>query len=176
MALAVQNVTRARGKVFLISGAGSSELTGKECSPTTVHWTYDTYASSAATAKAVLARGGDTWFFITADYSFGHALQRDATANVEAAGGKVLGSVLHPFGTTDFGSYLVQAAASPADVVALANAGSDFANSAKQAVEFGLTKKKQLVALQVTLTDVPAIGLATLHGILFTDSLVLESQ
>ena len=169
--LAVQSVTRERGKIFLISGAGSSDLTGKECSPTSVHWTYDTYASSNATAKAILKLGGSSWFFVTADYAFGQALQRDATNTINAGGGTVTGSVRHPFGTTDYSAYLVQAATSPAKVVAFANAGSDFTNTAKQSVEFGLQQAgKQLVALQVTITDVPALGLAAVQGMLFTDS------
>lgn len=171
VALAVQSVTRERGKIFLISGAGSSDLTGKECSPTSVQWTYDTYASSNATAKAIMKLGGTSWFFITADYSFGQALQRDATATIMQGGGTVVGSVKHPFGATDYSAYLVQAGTSPAKVVAFANAGSDFANAAKQSVEFGLQQSgKQLVALQVTLTDVPALGLAAVQGMLFTDS------
>lgn len=169
--LAVQSVTRERGKIFLISGAGSSDLTGKECSPTSVHWTYDTYASSNATAKAILKLGGSSWFFVTADYAFGQALQRDATNTINTGGGTVTGSVRHPFGTTDYSAYLVQAATSPAKVVAFANAGSDFANTAKQSVEFGLQQAgKQLVALQVTITDIPALGLAAVQGMLFTGS------
>ena len=171
VALAIQAVTKERGKIFLISGAGSSDLTGKSCSPTSVQWTYDTYASSNATAKAVTARGEDSWFFLTADYAFGHALERDAERAVKAAGGKVLGSVRHPFGNPDFSSFLLQAQASPAKVLALANAGSDFANAAKQANEFGLPQSgKTLVALQVTLTDVAALGLEPVQGALFTDS------
>lgn len=171
VALAVQGVTRERGKIFLISGAGSSDLTGKDCSPTSVQWTYDTYASANATAKAIMKLGGRSWFFLTADYAFGQALQRDATATITAEGGTVAGSVRHPFGTTDFSSYLIQAGSSPANVVAFANAGSDFANAAKQAVEFGLPQSgKTLAAMQVTVTDVPALGLATVAGIVFTDS------
>lgn len=171
VALAIQSVTRDKGKIFLISGAGASDLTGKECSPTSVHWTYDTYASANATSKAVVARGGDSWFFITADYAFGQALERDASQTVTRAGGKVLGSVRHPFNTADFSSFLVQAQASPAKIIALANAGSDFANATKQASEFGLQSAgKQLIALQVTLTDVPALGLAVAQGMMFTDS------
>ena len=169
--LAVQGVTRERGRIFLISGAGTSDLTGRECSPTSVHWTYDTYASATATAKALVAKGAKTWFFLTADYAFGQALQRDATAAVVAAGGSAVGSVRHPFGTSDFSSFIVQAASSPAQVVAFTNAGSDFANAAKQSVEFGLRQSgKTLAAMQVTVTDVPALGLATVQGIEFTDS------
>jgi len=155
VALAIQNVTRERKKLFLISGSGSSDLTGKQCSPTSVQWTYDTYASSNATAKAVVARGGTPWFFLTADYAFGQALERDASKAVTTAGGKVLGAVRHPFDTADFSSFLLQAQASGAKILGLANAGSDFRNA---------------VALQVTLTDVPALGLAHAHDLLFTDS------
>jgi branched-chain amino acid transport system substrate-binding protein len=170
VALAIQNVTREKKKIFLISGSGSSDLTGKQCSPTSVHWTYDTYASSNATARAVVARGGTPWFFLTADYAFGQALERDATKAVNAAGGKVLGAVRHPFDTADFSSFLLQAQSSGAKVLALANAGSDFRNAVAQADEFNIRGSMQVVALQVTLTDVPALGLAHAHDLLFTDS------
>ncbi|WP_407156406.1 ABC transporter substrate-binding protein [Bradyrhizobium sp. STM 3557] len=170
VALAIQNVTREKKKIFLISGSGSSDLTGKQCSPTSVHWTYDTYASSNATAKAVVARGGTPWFFLTADYAFGQALERDASKAVNAAGGKVLGAVRHPFDTADFSSFLLQAQSSTAKVLALANAGSDFRNAVAQADEFNIRGSMQVVALQVTLTDVPALGLAHAHDLLFTDS------
>ncbi|TGE02287.1 ABC transporter substrate-binding protein [Methylobacterium nonmethylotrophicum] len=171
VALAIQAVTRERGKIFLISGAGSSDITGKSCSPTSVQWTYDTYASSNATAKALAARGGKTWFFLTADYAFGHALERDAARAVEAAGGQVVGKVRHPFNNPDFSSFLLQAQASPAKVIALANAGSDFANAIKQAHEFGLSQSdKIMAALQVTLTDSASLGLEVVQGALFTDS------
>ncbi len=170
VALAIQNVTREKKKIFLISGSGSSDLTGKQCSPTSVQWTYDTYASSNATAKAVVARGGTPWFFLTADYAFGQALERDATKAVNAAGGKVLGAVRHPFDTADFSSFLLQAQSSGAKVLALANAGSDFRNAVAQADEFNIRSSMQVVALQVTLTDVPALGLAHAHDLLFTDS------
>ena len=170
VALAIQNLTRERKKLFLISGSGSSDLTGKQCSPTSVQWTYDTYASSNATAKAVVARGGTPWFFLTADYAFGQALERDATKAVLAAGGKVLGAVRHPFNTADFSSFLLQAQSSGAKILALANAGSDFRNAVGQADEFNIRQSMQIVALQVTLTDVPALGLAHAHDLLFTDS------
>jgi branched-chain amino acid transport system substrate-binding protein len=168
--LAIQNLTRERKKLFLISGSGSSDLTGKQCSPTSVQWTYDTYASSNATAKAVVARGGTPWFFLAADYAFGQALERDATKAVLAAGGKVLGAVRHPFNTADFSSFLLQAQSSGAKIMALANAGSDFRNAVAQADEFNIRQSMQIVALQVTLTDVPALGLAHAHDLLFTDS------
>ena len=171
VALAVQAVTRERGKIFLISGAGSSDLTGKSCSPTGVHWTYDTYASSNATAKTLVARGEKSWYFLTADYAFGHALERDAARAIETAGGQVLGKVRHPFNNPDFSSFLLQAQGSPARVIALANAGGDFANAVKQAHEFGLTQSDRTVAaLQVTLTDVASLGLDVVQGALFTDS------
>jgi branched-chain amino acid transport system substrate-binding protein len=170
VALAVQNVTREKKKLFLISGAGSSDLTGKQCSPTSIQWTYDTYASSNATAKAVVARGDKDWFFLTADYAFGQALERDASKAVIAAGGKVVGAVRHPFDTADFSSFLLQAQSSGAKVLGLANAGADFRNAVGQADEFNIRQSMQLVALQVTLTDVPALGLAHAHDLLFTDS------
>jgi branched-chain amino acid transport system substrate-binding protein len=171
VALAIMNVTRERNKLFLISGAGSSDITGKNCTPSSIHWTYDTYASSNATAKAIVKRGGISWFFITADYAFGHALERDASNAVVAAGGKVLGSVRHPFGTSDMSSFLLQAQAAQPDILGLANAGSDFRNAVAQADEFGLRAGgAKIVALQVTLTDVPALGLDHAHDLLFTDS------
>jgi branched-chain amino acid transport system substrate-binding protein len=170
VALAIQNLTRERKKLFLISGSGSSDITGKQCSPTSVQWTYDTYASSNATAKAVVARGGTPWFFLTADYAFGQALESDASRAVVAAGGKVLGAVRHPFDTADFSSFLLQAQSSGAKILGLANAGSDFRNAVAQADEFNIRQSMQLVALQVTLTDVPALGLAHAHDLLFTDS------
>jgi len=171
VALAVMNVTRDRNKPFLISGAGSSDITGKNCTPTSVHWTYDTYASSNATAKAIVKRGGKSWFFLTADYAFGHALERDATKLILAAGGKVLGAVRHPFNTADMSSFLLQAQAAKPDILALANAGADFRNAVAQADEFGIRGAGiQIVALQVTLSDVPALGLEHAHDLLFTDS------
>jgi len=171
VALAIQNLTRERKKLFLISGSGSSDLTGKECSPTSVQWTYDTYASSNATAKAVVKRGGNSWYFLTADYAFGNALQRDAARAVTAAGGQVLGSVKHPFGTADFSSFLLQAQSAKPKILALANAGADFSNAVAQADEFGIRNDgTQVVALQVTLTDVPALGLTHAHDLLFTES------
>ncbi len=171
VALAIMNVTRERNKLFLISGAGSSDITGKNCTPSSIHWTYDTYASSNATAKAIVKRGGISWFFLTADYAFGHALERDASNAVVAAGGKVLGSVRHPFGTSDMSSFLLQAQAAKPDILGLANAGSDFRNAVAQADEFGIRAGgAKIVALQVTLTDVPALGLDHAHDLLFTDS------
>jgi branched-chain amino acid transport system substrate-binding protein len=171
VALAIMNVTRERNTPFLISGAGSSDITGKNCTPTSIHWTYDTYASSNATAKAIVKRGGNSWFFITADYAFGHALERDASKAVVAAGGKVIGAVRHPFATSDMSSFLLQAQAAKPDILGLANAGSDFRTAVAQADEFGIRAGgAKIVALQVTLTDVPALGLEHAHDLLFTDS------
>ncbi|MGP0058977.1 MAG: ABC transporter substrate-binding protein [Beijerinckiaceae bacterium] len=171
VALAIQNITRARKKAFLISGSGSSVLTGAECSPTSVQWTYDTYASANTTVKAMVERGYKTWFFLTADYAFGKALEKDATRAVIAAGGKVLGGVSHPFNTQDFSSYLLTAQDSGAQVLALANAGADLRKTIAQVDEFQLRKSgMEVTALQVTLTDVPAMGLKVAQGLIFTDS------
>jgi branched-chain amino acid transport system substrate-binding protein len=140
IALAVNQIVKDKNKVFLVSGAAASDLTGKACSPNTVHWSYDTWALANGTGKAIVLTGGKTWFFITADYAFGAALERDTAAVVEANGGKVLGAVRHPFPGTDFSSFLLQAQASKAQVVALANAGGDTINSIKQAAEFGIVR------------------------------------
>src|SRR5438477_5064774 len=137
VALAVSQITREKNKVFLGSSPGTSDLTGKACSPNTIHWTYDTYALAHTTGSAVVQTGGDTWFFLTADYAFGQALERDTSAVVISSGGKVLGSVKHPLNTTDFSSFLLQAQSSKAKVIGLANAGGDTINSIKQASEFG---------------------------------------
>ncbi|HWT31401.1 MAG TPA: ABC transporter substrate-binding protein, partial [Propylenella sp.] len=136
-ALAVNEVVREKNKVFLVSGAAASDLTGEKCSPNTVHWTYDTWSLAHGTGKAMVEQGGDTWFFLTADYAFGHALERDTSAVVEASGGQVLGAVRHPFPGQDFSSFLLQAQGSGAKVIGLANAGADTTNSIKQAHEFG---------------------------------------
>ncbi|MCC7281320.1 MAG: ABC transporter substrate-binding protein [Acetobacteraceae bacterium] len=172
VALAVNQITREKNKVFLDSGAASTDLTGPQCSPNLVHWTYDTYMLANGTAGAMVAAGGDSWFFITADYAFGHALERDTGAFVTKAGGKVLGQVRTPFpGTTDFSAFLVQAQASRAKVIGLANAGGDTINCIKQAAEFGITKRGQkLAGLLVFITDVHALGLATAQGLNLTES------
>src|SRR5437868_4288937 len=171
VALAVQDVARERKKVFLISGAASSDLTGKACSPTAVHWTYDTVALANGTGSAVVKAGGDTWFFITADYAFGHALERDTTAVVEANGGKVLGKVRAPLNTPDFSSFLLQAQGSKAKIIGLANAGGDTINSIKQAGEFGIVKGGQnLAGLLVFISDVHALGLPTAQGLILTEA------
>jgi branched-chain amino acid transport system substrate-binding protein len=170
-ALAVNQVTREKNKVFLVSGAASSDLTGPQCSPNTVHWTYDTWALGNGTGGAMVKQGGDTWFFVTADYAFGHALERDTAAVVQKAGGKVLGQVRHPFPGTDFSSFLLQAQASKAKVIGLANAGGDTIASVKQAAEFGITQGGQkLGGLLVFISDVHALGLKAAQGLVLTES------
>ena len=170
VALAVNEVVRnAPHTAFLASGPGTADLTGEKCSPNTVHWTYDTWALANGTAKAVVQKGGDSWFFVTADYAFGQALERDAAATVAASGGKVLGSVRHPPSTQDFSSYLLQAQASGAKIVGLANAVGDTINSVKQASEFGLTPHQTLAALLMQLTDVNAVGLQAAQGLYLTE-------
>ncbi|HEY3533245.1 MAG TPA: ABC transporter substrate-binding protein, partial [Casimicrobiaceae bacterium] len=171
VALAVSQITKDKNKVFLASGPGTSDLTGKSCSPNTVHFTYDTWMLANGTGTAITKHGGNSWFFITADYAFGHALQRDTTAAVEKAGGKVLGSVNVPLNTQDFSSFLLQAQASKAKVIGLANAGGDTTNSIKQAAEFGIVKGgQQLAGLLVFITDIHALGLQTAQGLTFTET------
>jgi branched-chain amino acid transport system substrate-binding protein len=171
VALAVAQIAKEKNKVLLVSGAAASDLTGKSCSPNTVHWTYDTYALAHTTAKAEVDAGGKTWFFLTADYAFGAALERDTTAVVLANGGKVLGGVKHPLNTTDFSSFLLQAQSSKAQVIGLANAGGDTINSIKAAAEFGIVKGGQsLAGLLVFVTDVHALGLQTAQGLLLSES------
>ena len=166
VALAVNEVVRQKNKVMIGSGAGTSELTGSKCSPNTVHWTYDTWAYGHSLARAVAQRGGKSWFFITADYAFGHDLERQATDQLVKDGGKVVGGVRTPLGTPDFSSFLLQAQSSGAQVVALAVAGGDLTNSMKQAAEFGLPAKQSVVALILTLNNVPALGLKASQGVL----------
>jgi len=169
VALAVNEVTKEKNKVFLISGGSSSDLTGKSCTPNTVHWTFDTYALANGTGKAAVQTGGKTWFFLTADYAFGHALERDTEAVVKANGGAVLGKVSHPFPGSDFSSFLLQAQASKAQVIGLANAGGDTINSIKQASEFGIVQGGQTLAgLLVFISDVHALGLNAAQGLIFT--------
>jgi len=171
VALAVQQIARSKGKVFLISGAASSDLTGKACSPTSVHWTYDTVALANGTGSAVVKAGGDTWFFLTADYAFGHALERDTARVVEATGGKVLGKVRAPLNTADFSSFLLQAQSSKAKIIGLANAGGDTINSIKQAGEFGVVEGGQkLAGLLVFVTDIHSLGLPAAHGLQLTEA------
>ena len=171
VALAVNEVTKSKNKVFLVSGAGTSDLTGKACSPNTVHWTYDTWALSNAAGREIIKNGGDTWFFLTVDYAFGAALERDATKVVEQMGGKVLGDVKHPLNAQDFSSFLLQAQASKAKIIGLANAGKDTINSIKQAAEFGIMSKGQKMAGLLTfITDVNALGLPAAQGLILSES------
>jgi branched-chain amino acid transport system substrate-binding protein len=171
VALAISQVTNQKNKAFIASGPASSDLTGPKCSPNTVHWTYDTWMLANGTGKAVVKSGGDTWFFLTSDYAFGHALERDTSAVVEANGGKVLGKVRHPINTNDFSSFLLQAQASKAKVIGLANAGGDTINAIKQAAEFGIVKGGQsLAGLLVFAPDVGALGLQTAQGLMLTET------
>jgi branched-chain amino acid transport system substrate-binding protein len=172
VALAVNQVLREKDRTFLASSTATSDLTGKACAPTTVQWVFDTWALANGTARALIARGGDTWFFLTADYAFGHALERDAGALVTQANGKVLGDALHPLDTADLSSFLLKAQASGAKVIALANAGADTSNAIKQAAEFGIGRdgKQRLTALLAFLTDIDAIGLETAQGLLLTEA------
>ena len=171
VALAVQEVAREKNKVILINGAASSDLTGKNCAATSVHWTYDTTALANGTGSAVVKAGGKSWFFITADYAFGHALERDTAAVVKENGGTVLGHALVPLNTADFSSYLVQARASNAQVIGLANAGGDTINSIKQAAEFGIvTGGQKLAGLLIFLTDIHSLGLQTAQGLQLTSA------
>ncbi|MGY4418311.1 branched-chain amino acid transport system substrate-binding protein [Bradyrhizobium sp. JR6.1] len=171
VALAVNNVVKEKNGVYINSGAATSDLSNAQCTPNTVHWTYDTYMLAHATGQALVKAGGDTWFFLTADYAFGAALERDTTAVITANGGKVVGGVKHPLNTADFSSFLLQAQASKAKIIGLANAGGDTTNSIKQAAEFGIVKGGQkLAALLLFLTDVKAIGLETAQGLNFTET------
>jgi branched-chain amino acid transport system substrate-binding protein len=171
VALAVNEVTREKNKVFLVSNAATSDLTGPKCSPNTVHWTYDTWMLAHGTGSAVVKNGGTTWFFLTADYAFGHALERDTTAVVLANGGQVLGSVSVPLNNQDFSSFLLQAQQSKAKIIGLANAGGDTDNSIKQGAEFGITAGGQHFAgLLVFITDVEALGLKVAQGLMLTET------
>ncbi len=169
--LAVNTVCREKNKVYLNSGTGSSDLTGPQCSPNTVHWTYDTYMLGKSTGGATVAAGGKTWFFITADYAFGQILQRDTSAIVTKAGGKVMGSVTYPFPeTTDFSTHLIRAQASGAKVLGLAMAGADVQNCIKQAHEFGVNNSMAIVALLIQSNDVRALGLDAAQGLRWSES------
>jgi len=170
VALAVQGVARDKNRILINTAAATSDFTGKACSPVGFGWTYDTYALAAGTGKAVVKQGGDTWFFLTADYAFGHALQRDTAHFVEEAGGKVLGEANVPLSNMDFSSFLLQARGSGAKVVGLANAGGDFINSVKQAAEFGVVAGGQrLAGLLVVIQDIHSLGLKTAQGLVVTD-------
>jgi branched-chain amino acid transport system substrate-binding protein len=171
VALAVNEIVKEKNKVFLVSGAASAALTGNACSPNTVHWTYDNWALANGTGKAIVQAGGDTWYFLTADYAFGHDLEAQVAAVVKAANGKVLGAVRHPLSTPDFSSFLLQAQSSKAKIIGLANAGGDTINSIKQAGEFGIAKGGQkLAGLLIFITDIHALGLQTAQGLTFTES------
>jgi branched-chain amino acid transport system substrate-binding protein len=168
-ALAVMKIAKEKNKIALISGAASTRITNEDCNDVTVHWTYDTYAVANGTAKAVVKQGGKSWFFLTADYAFGHSLEKDSSDVVKANGGQVLGSVRHPFPGTDFSSFLLKAQSSGAQVIGLANAGTDTTNSIKQAAEFGITPKQLLAGLLVFITDVHSLGLKTTQNMYLTE-------
>ena len=171
VALAINQLTREKGKAFINTGAATSDLTGKACSPNTIHWTYDTWMLANGTANAIVKTGGNSWFFLTADYAFGHALERDTMEVVKKNGGKVLGAVRAPINTQDFSSFLLQAQGSKAKIIGLANAGGDTINSIKQAAEFGIVKGGQsLAGLLVFLSDVHGLGLQTAQGLIFTET------
>ena len=171
VALAVNQIARDKNKVLLVSGAAATDLTGKECSPNTIHWAYDTWALANGTGQAIVKTGGDSWYFLTANYAFGLALERDTTAVIVKNGGKVLGQARHPFPANDFASFLLQAQASRAKIIGLANAGADTINAIKQASEFGITRSGQnLAALLAFITDVHAIGLPTAQGLIMTEA------
>src|SRR2546426_1363616 len=171
IALAVSQITREKGKAFIVSGAATSDLTGKACSPNTIHWTYDTWMLANGTGSAIVKTGGDTWFFLTADYAFGLALERDTEAVVVKNGGKVLGRVRHPLNTADFSSFLLQAQASKAKIIGLANAGADTTNAIKQGAEFGIVKGgQQFAGLLVFISDVHALSLEKANGLVLTEA------
>ncbi len=177
VALATQEIARSRGKVLLISGAATTELTGKACSETTSQWSYDTYAFAKGTASQVTKQGGDSWYFLTSDYAFGHSLQRDASRFVEASGGKVLGSVRFPFGSPDFSSFLLQAQASKAKVIGLAMSGADLLSAVKQAREFGIVQSGQnLASLVIYINDIEGVGLNVAQGLTLTTSFYWDAN
>ena len=177
VALATQEIARSRGKVLLISGAATTELTGKACSATTSQWSYDTYAFAKGTASQVTKQGGDSWYFLTSDYAFGHSLQRDASRFVEASGGKVLGSVRFPFGSPDFSSFLLQAQASKAKVIGLAMSGADLLSAIKQAREFGIAQSGQnLASLVIYINDIEGVGLNVAQGLTLTTSFYWDAN
>jgi len=169
-ALAVMKVAKEKNRIALITGAGSSRITNEDCNDVSVHWAYDTYATGNGTGKAVVKQGGKTWYFLTADYAFGQSLEKDTTAVILANGGKVLGSVRHPFPSTDLSSYLLKAQASGAEVIGLANAGADTINAVKQASEFGITPKQTLAGLLMFITDINSLGLKATQGMYLTEA------
>jgi branched-chain amino acid transport system substrate-binding protein len=171
VALAVNNVVKEKNSVMINTGAATSDLTNAQCSPNTVHWVYDTYMLANSTGQALVKAGGDTWYFLTADYAFGHALERDTTAVVVKSGGKVIGTVKHPLNSSDFSSFLLQAQASKAKIIGMANAGGDTTNTIKQASEFGIVAGGQkLAGLLLFITDVHSLGLKVAQGLSFTET------
>jgi branched-chain amino acid transport system substrate-binding protein len=177
VALAVSQITKDKGKALLVSGAGTADLTGKACTPNTIHWTYDTWMLAHGTGKAIVKTGGDTWFFLTADYAFGQSLEKNTEEVVLENGGKVLGKVRHPLNTQDFSSFLLQAQASKAKIIGLANAGGDTINAIKQAAEFGIGKGGQsLAGLLVFITDVNALGLPTAQGLTLSETFYWDTN
>jgi branched-chain amino acid transport system substrate-binding protein len=168
-ALAVQKIGKEKNKIVLVNGAGATSITNEACNDVTVHWAYDTYAVANGTAKAVTKAGGKKWFFLTADYAFGHALEKDASDVVKSNGGEVVGGVRHPFPTSDFSSFLLKAQSSGAQIIGLANAGGDTVNSIKQAAEFGITGKQQLAGLLMFITDIHSLGLKTTQNMYLTE-------
>ena len=171
VALAVSGLVAQKNKVLVVSGGGTSDLTGKSCTPNTVHWTYDTWAQANTVGTAVTKAGGDTWFFMSVDYAFGHALERDAIEAIRQAGGRILGTVRHPLGTADLSSFLLQADASGAKVIGLGSAGVDTVNAVKQSGEFGITERgQQLVAMLMVLNDIKALGLQTAQKLLLSEA------
>ncbi|MEY4907411.1 MAG: hypothetical protein RL260_1129 [Pseudomonadota bacterium] len=169
VALAVQKIAKEKNRIALVSGAASTRITNEDCNDVTVHWTYDTYAVANGTAKAVTKAGGKKWFFLTADYAFGHSLEKDATDVVKANGDEVVGAVRHPFPGSDFSSFLLKAQSSGAQIIGLANAGGDTINSIKQAAEFGITPKQQLAGLLMFITDVHSLGLKATQSMYLTE-------
>jgi branched-chain amino acid transport system substrate-binding protein len=169
VALAVQKVAKDKNRLALVSGAASTRITNEDCNDVTVHWTYDTYAVANGTAKAVVKQGGKSWYFLTADYAFGHSLEKDAGDVVKANGGNVVGAVRHPFPGSDFSSYLLRAQSSGAQVIGLANAGGDTINSIKQAAEFGISQKQSLAGLLIFITDIHSLGLKATQNMYLTE-------
>lgn len=166
--IAMQKVALEKRKPIIFAGSATTALTNKECTPYGIHWVYDTYSLATGTGRAVMQEGGNSWYFVTADYAFGHSLERDTTNVVNAMGGKVLGSSRHPLNASDFASFLLQAQSSKAKVVGLANAGKDMQNAVRQAAEFGITKNQTLATLLVFDTDIKGLGLPAAQGMLFT--------
>ena len=175
-ALAALQVAKQKNKIAIFASAASSRLSNEDCSAVSIHWTYDTYALAAGTGRGVVKNGGDSWYFLTADYAFGTNLEKDTTEVIKAEGGKVVGSVRHPLNSSDFSSFLLQAQASKAKIVGLANAGGDMINSIKAAHEFGITKNQRLAALLVFINDIHAIGLPVAQGMLLTEAFYWDTN